>query len=88
MVPTSLSNLGECQTRTPLEINIVGVNKSAKCSERFAAEEVDFRPLFFPRPLALHEETQSERLCCKMIATTYVFQKLKQVRHCFPLAVL
>lgn len=42
---TSLCYLGEGQTRTSLEIDIVGEDESAQSSERFAREKVCFTAL-------------------------------------------
>lgn len=45
-MPTSFGDLGEGQTGTPLQVDVVGVNKSAEGSEGFAGEEICLSTLF------------------------------------------
>ncbi len=37
---TSLCDLGKCQACAPLEVDVIGIHKSAQCSERLAGKEI------------------------------------------------
>ena len=77
---TSLRNLGKCQARTPLQIDVVGEDKGAQCSKRLARKEVGFTPLRIP--LAPKTICKTAKEC-----PTNILEILKEIGDSLSLAV-